>query len=181
MRHIVHLQSLSARVKTAWHVISPQAPGHLRASSPRPGQELQIEQAYTQGPWRNETSMGDWTALLFSSGPESRKPQVKRIICVQCRKRCQRKSALNTSCGQGLAASATQMLPTTDRCPSQQHCDHTQQPNQALAALHPGNYTLGSKPASSSRGGLGRALGEQEELCLCSSNSRGMSDDCMAF
>lgn len=61
------------------------------------------------------------------------------------------------------ATSATQMLPTTDRCPSQQHRDHTQQSNRALAVLHPGNYTLGNKPASSSRRGLNRAQGEQEK------------------
>lgn len=35
-------------------------------------------------------------------------------------------------------------LPTQGTCPSQQRGDHTRRPSRALAALPPGNYTLGT-------------------------------------
>lgn len=53
-------------------------------------------------------------------------------------------------------------LPTQGTCPSQQRGDHTRRPSRALAALPPGNYTLGTGllPLPGEAGG--RARGDSE-------------------
>lgn len=60
--------------------------------------------------------------------------------------------------------SATRLLPTLVRCPSQQLCDHTQRPGRALAALPAGNYTLGANllPLPGEAWGEGRRSKEKE-------------------
>lgn len=49
-----------------------------------------------------------------------------------------------TTSGRGRVTLATQLLPTLGRCSSQQLGDHPRWPNQALAVLPKGNYTLGA-------------------------------------
>lgn len=129
---------------------TPQASGCPKMSLPCPcNKPLMLRECWALSELGTCQEDTGWPGHLlpFRLESSSRKaPGVRRTVphLQQSKRRAGRGSRLSPLPVGGRVTPATQLLPTLVRCPSQQLCDHTQRPSRALAAIPPGNYTLGA-------------------------------------